>query len=85
MVEPRFTDSISVASTIYMFRDKKLKRYNIHLKRNERRREQRFKRYGERPHGDKTCPYCNGEMSWCSCCEMYSSNCCQDYGTCQCS
>lgn len=31
------------------------------------------------------CPYCDGYMSWCSCCEMWSSDCCEDYGTCQCS
>ncbi len=28
---------------------------------------------------------CGGNMSWCGCCEMYSSGCCVDYGTCACS
>jgi hypothetical protein len=32
-----------------------------------------------------TCPDCGGMMSWCTCCNMYSQNCCVDYGTCQCS
>jgi hypothetical protein len=32
-----------------------------------------------------TCPDCGGTMTWCTCCEMYSQNCCVDYGTCQCS
>ena len=28
---------------------------------------------------------CGGYMSWCSCCECYTNNCCVDYGTCMCS
>ena len=32
------------------------------------------------------CDLCSdGEMSWCSCCEVYTSTCCCDYGTCMCS
>lgn len=33
----------------------------------------------------KECPYCGGRMSWCSCCEVWSRTCCEEYGTCQCS
>ena len=32
-----------------------------------------------------TCSMCGGSASWCSCCQTYSSHCCQVYGTCQCS
>ena len=32
-----------------------------------------------------TCILCGGQMVWCSCCRMYSSTCCEDYGTCMCS
>ncbi|WP_395000477.1 hypothetical protein [Acinetobacter sp.] len=28
---------------------------------------------------------CGGMMSWCTCCEVFSNNCCVDYGTCMCS
>ena len=31
------------------------------------------------------CYMCGGYMSWCSCCEVWSSNCCCEYGTCECS
>lgn len=34
---------------------------------------------------NETCHMCGGRATWCSCCQTYSSNCCQDYGTCQCS
>lgn len=33
----------------------------------------------------KTCPYCFGKMTYCDGCRMWSSTCCQDYGTCMCS
>ena len=36
--------------------------------------------------GDEvTCPYCGGQMVWCTGCEMYSQVCCEEYGTCECS
>lgn len=35
--------------------------------------------------GDSRCPYCCGEMEWCSICQMWTSTCCEEYGTCQCS
>ena len=59
--------------------------YNGRKERAQARRDKRNRRYDERPHGDSRCYHCGGQMSWCSCCQMYSSNCCQDYGTCQCS
>jgi hypothetical protein len=36
-------------------------------------------------HDDNTCLYCGGEMSWCSVCRVWTSDCCQEYGTCECS
>lgn len=34
---------------------------------------------------DPTCDNCGGVMTWCSCCKVWSQDCCVDYGTCQCS
>jgi hypothetical protein len=33
----------------------------------------------------RQCSECEGQETWCSCCEMWSQDCCQEYGTCQCS
>jgi len=61
------------------------------LKRVYRRKEARknarlakIRRYG-RQSDDHTCNLCGGEMTWCSSCEVWSSTCCCEYGTCQCS
>ena len=54
---------------------------NRQQKRKNRWSEKAF-RYGR---GSQTCHMCGGNMSWCSCCQVWSSNCCCDYGTCQCS
>ena len=32
-----------------------------------------------------TCNHCGSKMSWCNICDMWSSNCCETYGTCMCS
>ena len=34
---------------------------------------------------DGICPLCGGEMDWCDICQQYSSTCCEEYGTCECS
>jgi len=34
---------------------------------------------------ESTCEWCGGQMTWCECCQVYSHNCCVDYGTCECS
>lgn len=31
------------------------------------------------------CPMCGGLMTWCEGCRMFSSYCCDQYGTCMCS
>jgi len=31
------------------------------------------------------CPDCGGFMSWCSICEDWTQDCCQEFGSCQCS
>lgn len=39
-------------------------------------------------HGEKgpICGLCrDGRLTWCSQCRQWSSTCCQEYGTCQCS
>jgi len=54
-------------------------------KRIERSRKHNNKlSYGYKSY-HSVCPYCNGEMTWCDICNMWSSNCCIDYGTCMCS
>ena len=59
------------------------------LERRDRRRKKKGERmkesYAERRKYRPCDLGCGGEMSWCSCCEMYSNNCCVDWGTCQCS
>jgi len=65
------------------YKVEKLRRTAI---RKEKRKEQRrYKRYRYGDSRDATCPYCFGTRSWCSCCQMWSSSCCEEYGTCQCS
>jgi hypothetical protein len=59
------------------------------LNRRNRRREKKGLRmresYDERRRYRPCDLGCGGQMSWCSCCEMYSNDCCVDWGTCQCS
>jgi pyruvate dehydrogenase complex dehydrogenase (E1) component len=53
------------------------------------RKQRRLDRWTAKVHlygrGTKKCKMCGGQMSWCSCCEVWSSYCCEEYGTCQCS
>lgn len=41
----------------------------------------KLKNQKENPH----CPNCGGVRTWCDLCQMYSSRCCETYGTCLCS
>lgn len=55
------------------------------FQRQEKRKDkwsERIRHYGR---GSKICSYCNKNMTWCSVCQVWSSNCCIEYGTCQCS
>jgi len=63
---------------------KKERLRRTHIRKAKRKINQMVKidRYGR--HSESECPYCGGTMNWCSCCQMWSSNCCIDYGTCQC-
>ena len=58
-----------------------------YIRLNDRTHE--WRKRGERGGGSlssgKKCPDCDGYMSWCSICGVWSKNCCVDYGTCQCS
>ena len=62
-------------------------RRRAYIRLNERTSNWRLR--GERGGGNlvngKECPDCGGRMSWCSICNVWSRNCCVDYGTCQCS
>ncbi len=62
-----------------------LRRAYIRLDERLSNWRKRGQRGGGRLDSSKKCPYCNGYMSWCSICEVWSQNCCTDYGTCQCS
>lgn len=55
------------------------------IDRANRRRAKRFKLYNERPHGNSHCYNCGGTMNWCCICNCYTSTCCIEYGTCECS
>jgi len=44
--------------------------------------EDKARKYGR---GYMRCHMCGNDMTWCSTCQVWSSNCCQDYGTCMCS
>ena len=57
------------------------KRYYASLRRAARTKRHR---QNQRDRGEE-CPKCFGLMSWCSCCEVWSRTCCEEYGTCACS
>ena len=54
--------------------------------RHERRRRKQVERrrdwFNNRT---EHCDQCGGQQSWCSCCQMFTRNCCVPYGTCMCS
>lgn len=63
-----------------------IKYYSNSLERRKDRKKQRNAFQYKYSLKRKSCDLgCGGEMTWCNCCEMFSNNCCQDYGTCQCS
>jgi hypothetical protein len=53
------------------------------------RKQKRLDKWSTKAHlygrGTKKCNMCGGQMTWCSCCEVWSSHCCVEWGTCQCS
>lgn len=55
------------------------------LRKEKRRNNREYKKYRYGDSRDSKCPYCGGIMTWCSCCQIWSSDCCIPYGTCQCS
>lgn len=65
------------------YKEEKLRRTYIRKARRRAARQYKLSHYGRR--SESTCPYCGGVMTWCSCCEMWSRTCCEEYGTCQCS
>lgn len=75
------TKSILLLNHLSKIEHRKERRNKRLLKKREKAKENYMDRIRYRP-----CDLgCGGEMSWCSCCEMYSNNCCIPYGTCQCS
>ena len=57
------------------------KRYYASLRRAEKTKRHR---QNQKDRGI-ICEKCGGVMSWCNTCQMWTRNCCTDYGTCQCS
>lgn len=61
----------------------------IGLGRIAARKQNRLNNWTERVYnfgrGTQKCEYCGNNMSWCGICQVWSSSCCIDYGTCQCS
>lgn len=55
------------------------------VKRLERARLHNLKKAKRYTYYQSVCYMCGGEMTWCGCCDMWSSNCCISYGTCMCS
>lgn len=72
-----------------MAKDKEFeKKYKeIRLRREYARKERRQARNKLRLMNKKdgVCPYCGGQMYYCRICDMWSSSCCKEYGTCMCS
>ena len=71
-----------------MAKDKEFEKNYLQVKLNraiKRRKERNRNRIARKKIKGEICPHCYGIMSWCSCCEMWSSNCCETYGTCMCS
>ena len=64
------------------YQTERLRRAYLRKETRKQARQTKYWRYGR---GDGTCPDCGGQMSWCSCCQVWSKSCCVDYGTCQCS
>lgn len=63
-----------------LYKEERLRRKIIRKsKRTERRRLNHYK------YKRKICPDCGGYMTWCDCCQMWSQDCCEEYGTCMCS
>lgn len=55
-------------------------------KRKAKKRQNNRDNYNTRKNRNAPiCDSCGGQMHWCSCCEVYSQNCCIPYGTCMCS
>jgi hypothetical protein len=62
-----------------------LRRTYIRLNKRTKLWRERGKRGGGSLHNGKHCDSCDGQMTWCSCCHMWSRICCEDYGSCECS
>ena len=68
-----------------MAKDKEFEKRYLEIKLADaviRRQNRTIKhRMNKRDRGQE-CPHCFRQMSWCSTCEMWSSDCCEEYGTC---
>lgn len=54
-------------------------------KRQKQRKEKWSNKVFKYGRGTQTCSLCGGQQTWCGTCQAWSSYCCCDYGTCQCS
>ena len=65
------------------YQAERIRRANVRKEKRKAARQTKYWRYGRQSEGK--CPRCGGQMSWCSCCQCWSSSCCVEYGTCECS
>ena len=59
------------------------------LRRMAIRKQERLDNWSKRVYnygrGTEKCESCGGYMSWCRTCQVWTRNCCVEWGTCQCS
>lgn len=60
----------------------KLERTKIRKQRRKDKRKEKKRLYG--PY-KKRCDQCGSWMTWCTICEVHSSDCCTEWGSCLCS
>jgi len=66
-----------------MYKQIRLNRTYLRKQKRIDERNRKVWLYGRASEG--VCPYCGEQMNWCGTCQMWSSSCCKEYGTCQCS
>jgi hypothetical protein len=59
-----------------------LRRITVRQQKRKDNWTEKVRIYGR---GAETCPMCGHHMTWCGTCQEWSSECCQEYGDCQCS
>lgn len=87
MVERSLVSSNLTLSTTFMnyYERALMPRRNPNEHRRDFKRRKDAYRLEVKNRPSDICRHCGGHMTWCESCRMYSSNCCEDYGSCLCS